>query len=70
LLDELKPITRDDVLEWFSFHNILETEEQRLQAAGRIFGGAKAMAASKSMAEIETKLRDVQQAFLQEQGFI
>lgn len=70
VLDELKPITRDDVLEWFSLHNILETEEQRLHAAGKIFTSVRAMAACKSMAEVETHLRDVQRAFLLERGFI
>jgi hypothetical protein len=70
LLDELKPITRDDVLEWFSLHNILETEEQRLNAAAKIFGGVRTMAACKSMAEVETHLTNVQRAFLLERGFI
>ena len=70
LLDELKPITRDDVLEWFSLHNILETEEQRLNAAGKIFGSVRTMAACKSMAEVETHLTNVQRAFLLERGFI
>jgi serine/threonine protein kinase len=68
LLDELKPVNRDDVLEWFSLHNILETEEQRLRAAGRIFAGAGAGAGSKSMAEIETHLRAVQQTYFLERG--
>jgi len=70
LLDELKPITRDDVLEWFSLHNILETEEQRLNAAGKIFGSARTMPTRKSMAEVETHLKNVQRAFLLERGFI
>ena len=70
LLNELMSITRDDVLEWFSLHNILETEEQRLTAAGRIFGSAGMMASRKSMAEIETHLRNVQHTFLLERGFI
>jgi serine/threonine protein kinase len=69
LLDELKPISRDDVLEWFSLHNILETEEQRLTAASRIFGNSAATG-YKRMAEIETQLKDVQRNFLLEQGFI
>src|ERR1019366_4058901 len=66
LLDELKPITRDDVLEWFSLHNILETEEQRLKTAASIFTGHGSMSLRKSMAEIETHLRNVQHAFLLE----
>jgi hypothetical protein len=70
LLDQLKPITRDDVLEWFSLHNILETEEQRLRATGRIFASADAVAPWKSMAEIETHLRHLQHSFLVERGFI
>jgi len=70
LLDELKPIHRDDVLEWFSFHNILETEEQRLNAAKRIFGNSRAMPDYMRMAEIETHLREVQHAFLVERGFL
>jgi serine/threonine protein kinase len=70
LLDELKPITRDDVMEWFSLHNILETEEQRLHAAAKIFGGVQAMAAGKSMAEVETHLTNVQRAFLLERGYL
>jgi serine/threonine protein kinase len=70
LLDELKPITRDDVLEWFSLHNILETEEQRLNAAAKIFGSVRTVATCKSMAEIETQLTNVQRAFLLERGFI
>jgi len=69
LLDELKPITRDDVLEWFSLHNILETEEQRLRAAQKIFTSTGSSAA-KRMAEIETHLREVQHTFLLERGFI
>jgi len=69
LLDELKPITRDDVLEWFSLHNILETEEQRLSAAQKIFTSTGSSAA-KRMAEIETHLREVQHTFLLERGFI
>jgi serine/threonine protein kinase len=70
LLDELRPISRDDVLEWFSLHNILEGEEQRLRAAGRIFGSAGAGAAFKSMAEIETHLRALQQTCFLERGVI
>jgi hypothetical protein len=70
LLDELKPISRDDVLEWFSLHNILESEEQRIRAAGRIFGSARAGAAFKSMAEIETHLRALQQTCFLERGVI
>jgi hypothetical protein len=70
LLDELKPITRDDVLEWFSLHNILETEEQRLKTAASIFTGHGSMSLRKSMAEIETHLRNVQHAFLLERGLL
>jgi hypothetical protein len=70
LLDELKPITRDDVLEWFSLHNILETEDQRLNAVAKIFGRARTITACKSMAEVETHLTNVQRAFLLERGFI
>jgi serine/threonine-protein kinase len=70
LLDELRSITRDDVLEWFSLHNIFETEEQRLQAAGRMFGRSRAISSSRSMAEIETQLRDVQHNCLVQQGFL
>jgi serine/threonine protein kinase len=69
LLDELRPITRDDVMEWFSLHNILETEEQRLQAATKIFTPRGAHSAHKSMAEIETYLREIQQSFFLERGF-
>ena len=61
--NELKPITRDDVLEWFSLHSILETEEQRLNATGKIFSDT-GCSPVKRMAEIETELRDVQQTFL------
>jgi len=70
LLDELMPITRDDVLEWFSLHNILETEEQRLKTTASIFTGHGSMSVRKSMAEIETHLRNVQHAFLLEQGLL
>jgi len=70
LLDELKPITRDDVLEWFSLHNILETEEQRIRATRKLFAGGGTAAAWKSMAEVETHLKEVQRSFLLERGFV
>jgi hypothetical protein len=70
LLDELKPITRDDVLEWLSLHNIFETEEQRIRAAGTIFTCTDSVAPWKSMAEVETHLRQLQRRFLVERGFV
>jgi predicted Ser/Thr protein kinase len=37
VLPELQPVAREDVLEWFSLYNVLESEQRRLEISSQIF---------------------------------
>jgi len=67
VLPELGEITKDDVLEWFSLHNIYDSEERRLKASESLFTGEGGnVVRAKQMAEVETKLHDIHKHFLAE----
>jgi len=63
-------VTRDDVMEWFSLHNIYDSEEVRLRALERVFQGGALPAGHKSMAEIELQLREIHRDFAIERGYL
>jgi serine/threonine protein kinase len=67
VLAELPSITREDVLEWFSLHNIYDAEEKRMRAVDRLFqDGAMRL---KSMWEIEAFCAQEVHRFAAEGGF-
>jgi serine/threonine protein kinase len=70
VLDELKPVTRDDVMEWFSLHNILHSERERLEAAERIFRSGNRVVASRRMAEVEDQLTSIHAQFIGVRGYV
>lgn len=59
LLDELKPVSRDDVMEWFSLYNVLDSEQRRIAASLHLFPAADA-SQRVPMAQVETFLEWVQ----------
>jgi serine/threonine protein kinase len=70
LLDELQPITRDDLMEWFSLYNIYESEEIRLKTSSAMFTAGRESGKYKPMSEIELFLKDVHQRFVMERGYL
>ena len=68
VLSELAPITRDDVLEWFSLHDIGDSEEDRLSRSERIFPRGQS-GLRRRMAEVEVFLRETHHAFVSERGY-
>lgn len=70
MFEELLPITLDDVKDWFSIHNIYDSEKIRQELAERIFKTADGRFAEyKSMADIEHDLNIIHQEFLKKKGF-
>jgi hypothetical protein len=67
VLSELAPITRDDVLEWFSLHDIGDSEEYRLTKSELIFPRRHSRL-RRRMAEVEAFLREAHHAFVSERG--
>lgn len=66
-LPELGEITKDDVLEWFSLHEIYDSEERRLRVSEELFlGDGGGLVRAKQMAEVEAKLHDIHKSFLAE----
>jgi len=70
MLDELRPITRDDLMEWFSLYNIYESEEIRLKTSSAMFATGRESRKYKPMAEIELFLKEVHQRFVMERGYL
>lgn len=70
MLSELRPITREDVLEWFSLHNIYDSEELRLKASESMFRARGQICSWKPMAEIEARLRELHSNFVMQRGYI
>ncbi len=70
LLDELQPITRDDLMEWFSLYSIYESEEIRLKTSSAMFTLGRDSGKYKPMSEIELFLKDVHQRFVMERGYL
>jgi hypothetical protein len=66
LLAELAPVTRDEVLEWFSVHYIFESEGRRLKAVERLFQGETFR--PKSMAEVEMFCEEILEEIGDEEG--
>jgi class 3 adenylate cyclase len=67
VLAELPPITREDVLEWFSLNHIHDCEEKRMRAVDRLFPG-RAMS-PKAMWEIEAFCAEELRNFAAERGY-
>jgi hypothetical protein len=67
VLPELPPITREDVLEWFSLNNIHDSEEKRMLAVDRLFQGSTVR--PKAMWEIETFCAEELRTFAAERGY-
>jgi len=70
MLSELRAVTRDDVLEWFSLHNVYDSEELRLKASDKLFGTGRGIPSRKTMAEIELYLREIHQKFVAQRGYV
>jgi iSTAND domain-containing protein/adenylate/guanylate cyclase family protein len=66
VLAELPPLTREDVLEWFSLNHIHESEEKRMKAVDRLFQGGEL---PKAMWEIEAFCADEMRSFAAERGY-
>ena len=62
MLDELEPITVDDVKDWFAKNRIYDSEEKRRQLAESIFQGDTA----KPLASVESALSDIHHTFITE----
>jgi serine/threonine protein kinase len=69
-LHELGPITRDDVMEWFSLHNIYDSEDRRMKRAQEIFQNAGVTFTRRTMAEIEAVLGNIHREFIAERGYV
>jgi serine/threonine protein kinase len=69
-LNELGPITRDDVMEWFSLHNIYDSEDRRMKRAQEIFQHAGVTFTRRTMAEIEAVLGNIHRDFIAERGYV
>jgi len=70
VLNELQPVTRDDVMEWFSLHDVYDSEEARLRTLHQIFESGPEVGTRKTMAEIEVRLRDVHRLFTLQRGYL
>ena len=70
LLDELRPVTKDDVMEWFSLHNIYDSQELRMQVSDSLFFSGGRRFLRKSMAEIESRLHQLHQNYMAERGLL
>jgi serine/threonine protein kinase len=67
VLAELPPVTREDLLEWFSLNHIYESEDRRMRAVDRLFpSGARA---PKAMWEIEAFCAEELRTFAMERGY-
>jgi hypothetical protein len=60
---ELKPLTMDDVSEWFSSNGIIESERRRMELAQAIFEGQP----QRNMAHVEAALEEIHRKFVNEQ---
>ena len=67
VLAELPAILREDVLEWFSLHNIHDSEEKRISAVDRLF--QRGALNPKAMGEIEGFCAEEVRRFAAERGF-
>ena len=68
VLTELPPVTREDLLDWFSLNHIYESEDKRMKAVERLFpSGVKA---AKAMWEIEAFCAEELRNFATGRGFV
>ena len=65
-LAELPPVTREDVLEWFSLNRIYDSEEKRMRAVDRLFPAGSRQ--NRAMSEIEAFCEEELQKFVRECG--
>ena len=68
-LQELRPVTRDDVWEWFSLFSIYDSEDLRLRRLNEMFreaGGSEC----RSMAEVEARLGSIHGEFIAQRGYV
>ena len=59
VLDELQPVTLEDVKDWFARNQIYDTEQRRSELAESIFSGLS----EKPMASVEAALAEIHSAF-------
>jgi serine/threonine protein kinase len=69
LLDELRSVTHDDVMEWFGAYDVYESEDERLKSSAIIFGPRENLRVRRRMSEIEIVLTDLHQAYIRERGY-
>lgn len=62
MLDELAPVTVDDVKDWFTKNRIYDSEDKRRQLAESIFSGAT----TKPMALVEAALAEIHHSYISE----
>jgi serine/threonine protein kinase len=62
ILDELAPITEDDVKDWFAKNRIYDSDEKRTRLAKSIFADSS----EKPLALVEAALAEIHQAFVAE----
>jgi hypothetical protein len=67
VLAELPPVTREDVLEWFSLNRIYDSEEKRIRAVDRLFPPGSRQ--QRAMWEIEAFCEEELQKFAGECGY-
>jgi serine/threonine protein kinase len=58
-LEELKPVTKEDVMEWLEMHNILDSEEQRIRVSDELFQSDGRILLNRPMSEVEGRLHDL-----------
>ena len=69
-LQELRPVTRDDVWEWFSLFSIYDSEELRLRRLNEMFREAGGDSECHSMAEVEARLGSIHGEFIAQRGYV
>jgi serine/threonine protein kinase len=67
VLAELPPVTREDLLEWFSLNHIYESEDRRIRAIERLFPSG--VTEPKAMWEVEAFCAEELRAFALERGY-
>ncbi len=57
-------------MEWFSLHDVFDSEELRLSTSMKMFTSAKQRFESRTMAEIEPWLREVHKRCVANEGYL
>ncbi len=71
MLKELLPPKQDEVKDWFSHHNVCDSEKIRQELSEKIFKTDDGRIADyKSMADIEHELQKIYQGYIKERGYV